>query len=67
MLPPLRPNEQLLPAVAQAMGSELKARYEAGHSVRTLAADTGYSIQRIRSLLDKAETIMRPRGRNAQA
>jgi hypothetical protein len=28
-----------------------------------LAEDTGYSIQRIRTLLQAAETSMRPRGR----
>uniref|UniRef100_UPI004053F330 helix-turn-helix domain-containing protein n=1 Tax=Qipengyuania sp. GPGPB31 TaxID=3023518 RepID=UPI004053F330 len=46
-----------------ALGAELKSRYEAGNSVRQIADETGYSIQRVRSLLASAETSMRPRGR----
>lgn len=65
-LPPLRSNEHIVPAVADALGAELKARYDAGSSVRALADDTGYSIQRIRSLLERSDTTMRPRGRNAR-
>ena len=46
------------------MGKKLRARYEKGESVRELAESTGYSIQRIRALLQAADTHMRPRGRS---
>ncbi len=63
ILPELRANEHLQPDVAVALGAELKSRYEAGNSVREISDETGYSIQRVRSLLASAETSMRPRGR----
>lgn len=65
ILPQLRANEHLQPEVAAALGSELKNRYENGHSVREISQETGYSIQRVRSLLAGAETPMRSRGRKA--
>ncbi len=64
ILPPLRPNEHLDLGRATAIGLELRARYESGMSVRELADETGYSIQRIRTLLNTTGTTMRPRGRN---
>ena len=63
ILPPLRANEHLQPEVAVALGTELRSRYQAGSSVREISDETGYSIQRVRSLLAGAETSMRPRGR----
>lgn len=63
ILPELRENEHLPLDVATAVGSELKNRYEAGHSVRDISSESGYSIQRVRSLLTMADTSMRPRGR----
>lgn len=63
ILPPLLPNEHLTERRANALGSELRLLYQNGRSVRQLADDTGYSIQRIRALLQNAETPMRPRGR----
>lgn len=65
ILPPLLPNEHLDLGRAEAIGLELRARYESGMSVRQLADETGYSIQRIRTLLSSTGTTMRPRGRNA--
>lgn len=65
ILPPLLPNEHLDLERAEAIGLELRARYESGLSVRQLADETGYSIQRIRTLLSAAGVSMRPRGRNA--
>lgn len=67
ILPPLLPNEHLDLDRAEAIGSQLRARYETGMSVRQLADETGYSIQRIRTLLNTAGVAMRPRGRNSQA
>ncbi len=66
MLPELVPNEHVTKDRAAAIGRKLRALYEGGRSVRQLADDTGYSIQRIRSLLQAADTSMRPRGRNSQ-
>ncbi len=63
ILPPLRANEHIQHDVAVAIGAELKAHYQAGRSVREISEETGYSIQRVRSLLAGAETLMRPRGR----
>lgn len=65
MLPPLKANEHIQDDVAAALSVELKARYDAGQSVRELSEESGYSIQRVRALLDRAETHMRPRGRKA--
>ena len=65
MLPPLRPNEHLAAPIAEAVSARLRHLYEAGKSVREISDETGYSIQRIRSLLSLADTNMRSRGRKA--
>ena len=65
LLPELRDHEHLSDATASALSIELKRRYEAGQSVRQIAEYSGYSIQRVRSLLQASGTIMRPRGRVA--
>lgn len=67
ILPPLRPHEHIGAARAGALGEELRALYQDGRSVRELAEQTGYSIQRVRALLQTAGTSMRPRGRSPQA
>lgn len=63
ILPELRANQHLENSIACALSSELKKMYEAGSSVREIAEETGYSIQRVRGLLAAASTTMRPRGR----
>ncbi len=65
ILPPLQSNETVPEAVALEIGQEVRLRYERGESIRDLAEHTGYSIQRVRSLLNLVETQMRPRGRPA--
>jgi N6-adenosine-specific RNA methylase IME4 len=65
IFPPLRANEHVTDTVANALSLELRRRYDNGRSVRELSEETGYSIQRIRSLLNLAETNMRSRGRKA--
>ncbi|WP_348647321.1 MT-A70 family methyltransferase [Aestuariivirga sp. YIM B02566] len=65
ILPPLGANEHITPSVATALGLELKHRYRDGASVREISEETGYSIQRVRSLLAGADTSMRPRGRRS--
>lgn len=65
MLPELRANQHIEESIACALSSELRKRYEGGTSVREIAEGTGYSIQRVRSLLMAASTPMRPRGRRS--
>lgn len=65
ILPPLRPNEHVDALRAEVLGTKLCSLYLSGQSVRQLADNTGYSIQRIRALLLAAGTRMRPRGRTA--
>ena len=60
---PLRPNEQLNPDSAMALGEYLRKQYEAGKSIQELAAENQYSICRVRTLLAKANTPLRHRGR----
>lgn len=64
IFPPLRPNERMSSAVADSVAKELAGIYEADEStsVRDLAAITGYSIQRVRALLERANVELRPRG-----
>lgn len=66
ILPALSVNEHILPSLAVDLGQELKSRYMNGASVREISEDTGYSIQRVRSLLAVADTTMRPRGRQSK-
>ena len=42
---------------------QLRAAYEAGESIRSLADDTGLSIRRVRELLTESSTQLRGRGR----
>ena len=63
ILPELTPNEHVSKDRADAIGDKLRTLYDQGYSVRQLVDETGYSIQRIRSLLQGAGTTMRPRGR----
>lgn len=67
ILPPLFPNEHIDQKRAKALGNELKKLYQNGRSVRDLAEESGYSIQRVRTLLDSANTKMRPRGRSVRS
>lgn len=65
ILPSLVPNEHVGKDRAEAIGANLRKLYEQGSSVRQLASDTGYSIQRVRSLLLAAKTELRPRGKSS--
>ncbi len=66
ILPDLRSHEHIGPERAEAMGRQLRVHHEEGRSVRDLAAETGYSIQTVRGLLQTARTPVRPRGRNVK-
>jgi len=52
----------LTPAERERAGAILAARYQQGHSVRRLSADTGYSFGRVRGLLLAAGVTLRGRG-----
>ncbi len=65
ILPPIKTSEHIQDDLAEALSVELRIRYDAGQSVRDLAEESGYSIQRVRALLNIADTNMRPRGRKA--
>ena len=60
--PALDPYERLQPDTQSALAAALRKQYEDGKSIRDLAADTGYSIARVRSLLENSAVAIRPRG-----
>lgn len=64
--PQLAPHSRLDPYDAVELSQVLRDLYESGASVRQIAQDTNYSITRVRSLLAKADTRMRSRGRAAK-
>lgn len=66
-VPQLKPHKRINSTESLVIGLELRRRYEAGSSIRNLANETGYSIQRVRVLLEKAETKFRNRGGAALA
>lgn len=66
-LPEIEPNERIPDAVALEVGRALRVEYEKGASIDSIAADYGYSIQRTRSMLIKAGTEFRTRGRRPKA
>lgn len=63
ILPPLKTHEHVSEPIAAAIGREIRLRYENGASIREIAEEAGYSIQRVRSFLNLADAAMRPRGR----
>ena len=67
LLPVIPPHRHLGDERADELGQALRVQYLSGRSVRELSADTGYPIQRVRQLLQAADTPMRPRGRHATA
>lgn len=61
-VPQLQLHMRLNDQVATSLGGELRRRYEAGRSIRDIATETTYSIGRVRSLLQRADTPIRSRG-----
>lgn len=62
IFPPLTPHQRITDDVADSLAGQLAALYENGKSVRELAAASGYSIQRIYSLLERKDIVLRSRG-----
>lgn len=59
----IAPNERLSAETEEALGLVLKDRYENGASIKGLAAEHDYSIQRVRKLLLLVGTELRRPGR----
>ncbi|SHO82469.1 MT-A70 family methyltransferase [Mycobacteroides abscessus] len=62
LTPVLKPHERLSPVASDIVGHNLRGEYEKGSSIRELAAQTGYSIRRVRTLLIQAGTEIRAPG-----
>jgi hypothetical protein len=60
----LAAHQRLDADTQQALGKILRAEYEQGTSIRELAAQTGYTIMRVRTLLVGAGTTFRERGKH---
>lgn len=60
---PIAPHARIPDVEADALAAELHDLYERlGYSIRDIAGETGYSITRVRALLDRADADIRPRG-----
>jgi N6-adenosine-specific RNA methylase IME4 len=62
-VPPLEPHERTSEWLSNRIAGILADEYHAGRSIQQLAEDTGYSIARVRTLLDRAGVKKRGRGR----
>ena len=60
--PSLRRGQRLPENQRGKIGTELLRRYEQGRSVREICTETGYSIGRVRRLLQDAGVTFRARG-----
>lgn len=61
-LPTLNSHERLEAQSVKGVSTELRKLYETGKSIRELSEASGYSIARVRSLLQQAHTPIRSRG-----
>lgn len=61
-VPQLSMFERLDDAEREEVSFVLRDEYSTGRSIREISRETGYSIQRVRSLLHEAETPIRGRG-----
>jgi len=66
-MPILEPHERMGSATMKRIGVVLREQYEAGWSIRDIAAETGYSLSRVRAILENADTELRGRGRSRAA
>lgn len=62
IFPPLKPNERLPAEVRRAVAQAVGDLYSEKASVRAVAAETGYSIARVRALLNEAGVQLRSQG-----
>lgn len=67
-LPAMNPHERMKGPTREAVGEIVRQQYNDGASIRDIAAQTGYSISRVRALLLEGGTVdLRQRGRQAKA
>ncbi len=62
MAEPYKKGERVIGDSRSALADELKDRYAAGASIRTLAAETGRSYGFVHRILSETETPLRSRG-----
>jgi len=62
-VPHLDPHVRIPKELTDRLGAALGEQYDGGVSIRQIAAVTGFSITRVRSLLEHAGTPLRGRGR----
>lgn len=60
--PDLRRGQRLRGESRASVAQHLLARYEDGQSIRQICSETGYSIGRVRRLLEEAGVTFRGRG-----
>lgn len=60
--PELRRGQRMPSAERAEVGQDLLRRYESGRSIREICQETGYSIGRVRRLLEDAGVTYRRRG-----
>lgn len=58
----LRKGSRVTGAERQKLAAELKERYDAGESIRSLAASTGRSYGFVHRMLSESGVQLRPRG-----
>jgi lambda repressor-like predicted transcriptional regulator len=63
----LEPHERTSEWLSNRIATILADEYERGTSIHKLSQDTGYSIQRVRTLLERAGVKKRNRGRPVKA
>jgi hypothetical protein len=61
-VPRLPPGKRLRDSQRAETAAELLRRYNSGKSIRDICAETGYSIGRVRRLLEEAGVEFRQRG-----
>ncbi|MCE0459508.1 MT-A70 family methyltransferase [Curtobacterium flaccumfaciens] len=66
-VPFVQPHERMSDWLANRIARVLADEYRSGRSIRELAVDTGYSIARVRSLLERADVDKRQRGRTPRS
>lgn len=65
LAPPLRVgrrSEQIIGRERDRIAAQLRQRYQAGATIRDLAAETGRSFGWVRTLLLEAQVVLRTRG-----
>lgn len=61
-VPAVTKHVRLDPATRERVGKEMRILYESGKSIRQIVDETGYSITRVRRLLENAGTTFRTQG-----